>query len=262
MTIRLALAALLLLVAACSGTGGAPIVVDGREFLSTAVTDKGIERPLVTGTRIRIGFKDARLTASAGCNTMSGAYRIDAGRLIVDQLATTEMGCDQPRMDQDQWLATFLGAKPNVRLADTTLALDGATTSIALLDRTITEPDLPLLGTTWTVESVFQGDTVSNLNVERPATLVFSADGRVQLFTGCNTGAASVAIDTAKLTMRFSEIVTTKRACQDNAGEVEQSVLTALRSEILSYRIQSSILEIRAGSGTPGLQLRGSASQP
>ena len=45
----------------------------GRTFVSTTVT--GFE--LIDGTEIRISFEEDHLSASAGCNTMGGAYRIE-----------------------------------------------------------------------------------------------------------------------------------------------------------------------------------------
>ena len=39
---------------------------------------------------------------------MSGEYHVAGGVLVVGQMATTEMGCQNNLMDQDQWLANFL----------------------------------------------------------------------------------------------------------------------------------------------------------
>src|SRR3990172_6688727 len=100
-----------LLTVACAATapGGS---LDGREFLSTSVTDGGAVRQLVPGTRISLRFDDDRIGASAGCNIMGGTYRLDGGRLLVEGGAMTEMGCDEARSAQDNWLFGFLGSDP------------------------------------------------------------------------------------------------------------------------------------------------------
>ena len=107
------------LVAACAGTGGSGGTAGslaGRTFLSDRVTDGGAARPLVEGTRIRLVFEDGRLSASAGCNTMGGSVEIRADRLVVGDLATTEMGCEPRLHEQDEWLAAFLGSEPRYTL--------------------------------------------------------------------------------------------------------------------------------------------------
>ena len=91
MKFRLALMTVIL--SGCAATSPPPF--DGTEWLSTAVTEDGADRPLVDGTRIRLSFTDGELAASAGCNTMGGAYRIEEGLLVVEGGGMTEMGCDE-----------------------------------------------------------------------------------------------------------------------------------------------------------------------
>lgn len=113
MTTLARLLVLALTVACCSGAGAAP-ALDGREFLSTSIVDNGAQRSLVPGTRVRVHFADGRISLSAGCNIMGGTYRIDGGQLVTDALAMTEMGCDQARHAQDDWLSTFIGSRPTL----------------------------------------------------------------------------------------------------------------------------------------------------
>ena len=128
--------ALPLLLSACAAAnaGNGPSL-DGRTFLSTDVTDGGNVHELVAQTRIRISFKDGQISLSAGCNTMGGTYEVLNGRLNVGQLAITEMGCDQVRMSQDEWLAGLITAGPTVRQDGNDLRLTSGETVITLLDR-------------------------------------------------------------------------------------------------------------------------------
>ena len=67
----------------------------GRQLWSVSVLDNGVEHPLVEGTRISLRFNNGNIAASAGCNSMSGPYQIDDNRqLTVEDLSTTEIGCD------------------------------------------------------------------------------------------------------------------------------------------------------------------------
>ena len=132
-------------VVACDPLDPSP-PLDGRTFLSVSVTESGSDRPLVPGTGIRLSFGDARLVASAGCNTLGGTYRLVDGRLVTDGLATTDIGCDGPRHAQDEWLASVLAGGPIVRLSDDALELDSGSVVIRFVDREVADADVPLLG--------------------------------------------------------------------------------------------------------------------
>ena len=241
-----------LLAAACSGPAVAP-TLDGRVFLSTSVTQDGAIRPLVTGTRTRLAFGDGALTASAGCNTMGGTVRLDAGVLVLDGGAMTEIGCDEARHAQDTWLFDFLAGRPTVRLSGNELELDGGGTVIRLIDREIAEPDLEPTGTLWTVDSIIAGDAVSSVPGGVTATVRLLPGGDLALDTGCNTGSGRYAIDGT--IVRFMDIALTKRACDGPAGTMEGAVLAVVGADAVSWSIDSSSLTLQAGSA--GLILRG-----
>lgn len=236
-----------LVLAACSAVPGTSL--DGRSFLSTSVTTNGQPDALGPGTRIRLSFSGGQLSASAGCNTMGGTYTIADGQLRVAGLSTTEMGCDPDRHDQDAWLSAFLGASPAVTLTGNELVLAMPGGSIELLDREVADPDLPLVGPTWTVESIIAGEAVSSVSVV--ATLTFLADGRMTFDSGCNSGGGRYSATGDAL--RFSDLVTTDMACDGPAGEMEGHILQVLGAETVSYRIDAGSLELLAGDVGLGL---------
>ena len=120
------------LLSACasgSGTGDGNLELDGRSFVSNEMVDAGVVTPMVPGTEVRLDFTDGSLGASAGCNSMGGAYRVDGNVLLLPEgLATTEMACDPARMDQDAWLAELLAGEP-------VLDLDADTLTVSAGDR-------------------------------------------------------------------------------------------------------------------------------
>jgi heat shock protein HslJ len=251
--IPLQLAVLAIAIAGC--TLLQPLGLQGRTFLSTSVTDGGQPRSLVAGTVIRLTFgSDGNLGASAGCNMFGATYKVDGGVLRVEGGAMTEMGCDADRMDQDQWVFAFLTSGPTVSLTGNDLVLRSAEVVIRLVDREIAEPDLALVGPTWTVVSIVSGDAVSSVPAGAVATLVIGADGRFALEAGCNSGGGTYTVDGASI--RFTDIATTKKACQGAAGDLETAVLGVLRAESLTFAIDASTLSLRAGS--VGLDLSGS----
>jgi heat shock protein HslJ len=217
------------------------------------VTEDGTDRPLVDGTRIRLTFTDGQLGASAGCNTLGGGYRIEDDRLLFEGGGMTEMGCDDERHAQDDWLVAFLGSQPDVAQDGDKLTLTSGATVIALQDAEVAEPDLPLTGTTWTVDSIISGDAVSSVPNGAVATIVFTDDGRVELDNGCNVGGGTYEVTDG--TLHVSELMTTLRACEAAEAQLESAVMGVLNAEEITYAIDSGTLTLMAGD--QGLGLRG-----
>ena len=233
----------------------APVQLAGRTFLSTGVRDGDADRPLVPGTRVRLTFQDgSNLGVNAGCNHLGGTYRLEGGILVFQGGGMTEMGCDEPRHAQDEWIATFLGARPTVALAGQDLVLTSGATTIRLLDEEAADPDRPLEGTLWTVDTILDGDTAASLPGDVAANFQFAEDGTVAIQTGCNQGGATVVTDGA--TLRFGDIMLTKRACDGPGGAMEAAVLEVLRGAAVGYEIDAGRLTLM--SGTRGLGLRAS----
>lgn len=247
---------LTLVAAAMLATGcSAPAMqLTDHEYLSVNVIENGAPRALVAGTRIRLNFSASDLGASAGCNSIGGTYRIDGGRLVFEGGGMTEMGCDDERHAQDGWLVTFLGSKPAIRLAGTDLTLESGTTVVTLRDRTVVEPDLNLVGTTWTVESIINGDAVSSVPAGAVAMILFKDDGTFDVDAGCNRGSGRWSATGAGLAI--SDLGLTKMACQGAGAALESEVVAVLDQGSLVADITSSQLTLI--SGTRGLGLRGS----
>jgi heat shock protein HslJ len=232
--------------------------LDGRTFLSTAVTVGGVPKQLVAGTRIRLAFEQDALSAAAGCNTFGATFQLVGAVLKVSGGAMTEMGCDEPRQAQDEWLFGLLGSSPTLALAGDQLTLTAGTTVITLLDRRVAEPDVPLTGRTWTLESIISGATASSVPEGVTATIEFGADGRIAVAGGCNTGAGRYTVETGASasagTLAVSDLAMTKKACPGAAGSVETSVLGLLRAGTIAFEIEASQLRLRAADA--GLDFR------
>lgn len=244
----------LLLVVGCSLVpGGGTPDLDGREFLSTSIAVDGMNRDLVAGTVIRLGFADGHLSATAGCNTYGATYRVEGDVLAVTDPSTTEMGCDLDHQVQDDWLFALLGAQPGITVDGDELVLSEGDTAVAFLDRTVAEPDLPLIGPLWTVTMIMTGDAAASVPEGVVATLAFSEEGEVFVTTGCNTGSGAVEIlDT---TLRPGDIALTRVACAPPANDVEQAMLEVLGADVVHYDVDASQLTLSIGDR--GLQLAG-----
>lgn len=219
--------------------------LDGRQFVSVLVTEDATSKVLVSGTTIRLGFSSGQLSASAGCNNMSSDYELTGGKLVVGSMATTEMGCQANLMDQDQWLAGFLGSKPALALDGNNLVLTSDTTEITFLDREKAEPDQSLTGITWGLTTMIDGDVASSVPQGAMATLLFKDDGTVQIDFGCNAGGGDYSVDSD--TLHLTHIVSTNMACPGAKGDVETAVVAVLNADTITFAIDHSTLTLTAG---------------
>lgn len=246
---------------ACANTGDpkattasrasrAELPAGGRSFLSTEVTENGVARELIAGTQIWILFGD-RLSASAGCNTLSGRASDDNGRLVVGDILVTEIGCEPfaARHGQDKWLESLLRSQPHWTLQGTRLTLDNGSTRVLMEDRKVSQPDRALRGTRWVVYAIDVGNGgMSSIPSGVEAYLELTDGQRLLGSGGCNTLNGGAAVDERALTITFSDIRTETMGCDEAHMRVERAVHRALRGRA-SFTIDSDTLLLTGPDG-------------
>jgi heat shock protein HslJ len=253
MGIRLGVALALLVLTGCGdrgaggSTGRTDLHLDGTSWIATSVTEDGADRPLVAGSTLRVDFSDGSIAVNAGCNHLHGDYRLTGDRLAVGALASTEMGCDQPLMDQDAWLSRTVLATPlTATVSGDTLTLSRPGLELVLTDRRVASPDVPLQGTTWQLDGIREGDAISTVpaGVRRP-TLTIEPDGTVVLHTGCNSGGGTATVHGSTIT--FGPVITTKMACADPAGRQTEVAVLAVLDGAVTWSISERSLRLTHG---------------
>jgi heat shock protein HslJ len=224
--------------------------LDGRTFVALAVTDAGEPHPLADGTELRLSFQDGQLGIHAGCNQLSGDYELSGDRLAVGPIGGTEMGCPEPLLDQDAWLAEVLSGDLRFQLGDDDLLLTAGEVVFELTDRETVSPDRPLEDTEWSLDSLMQGDTVSSVPGGVGATLRV-ADGKAHVETGCNELTWDVVVDDGTIT--FSGGVTTDVGCPGDLATVEDAISLVLEGEV-TWQVTERTLTIT--NGDQGLGFR------
>ena len=239
--------------------GGADLV--GRTYVGDDIRVDDKPYPLVKGSTLRLTFDDSRVSASAGCNSMSGSATWDGGVLVVEKqtLSMTEMGCEPDLMDQDLWLADLLTSEPRLAASDSLLTLTSGDTVVALVDEETAVPDRDLVGTRWELDSVTTAGTVSSVPSDARSTLELDDNGAVVAFLGCNWGRGSYSLRGDVLTI--GPLATTKKACPPPASDVESEVLAFLEGSLV-YSIDGDSLVLTArkvvGPGPTALVYRAS----
>lgn len=226
--------------------GGSPSV-DGRTFLSVEVTGA----TLVPGTRISLRFADGQVQATAGCNHLSAPYAWDGTTLVVTGMAGTEMGCDPARHAQDEWLAELLTSRPALTVEGDSLTVSGKDVTVRLLDREVADPDRPLVGSRWVVDSIIDGETVSSVPGDEEAYFIFestdSGGHQVSGNSGCNQFHGDVTVGEEAIT--FGRVGSTKMACSGAAGALEQAVSTLFDGRPVAYTIEAQRLTLTNPDG-------------
>jgi heat shock protein HslJ len=255
MRLRLLTLPLLLLLLAACGTRttaqDAPDPLRGQTFLATAVTEDGKPHALVPGTEMTVEFTDdGRLIAQAGCNMMQGQVDTSNGTLAVE-LETTAMGCDDARHEQDSFVAKVLGASPTWKLTDDRLTITSGSTRFDLAPRDTVQPEKALVGTTWALDTLVDGEVASSMAAgSQEVTLVFD-DKQVVADTHCNGVSAEYTIEGD--TIEFTPGASTKMACAPEIMQGENAVSEVLQGEV-TYEITADKLTLTNSSGK-GIQL-------
>lgn len=239
------------------GGEGSPI---GKTYLSVAATEAGVERQLVPGTRVRLTVrKDGVFIARAGCNELSGVILPYDGLLRFKLHVRTQMGCGPELEAQDDWLAGLLMHQSDCVVDGDTLTLTSGGTTLVLLDRRFANPDFPLEGTTWQVESVVRGDVFEHFVLAGPRSVVLIGKAGLTIngthvtgSTGSSSFTATVTRDGS--TLVFSELTVATTYPRGRAADLEQAVLENLRTP-LTYTIESNRMQLRGPTRATGLNL-------
>lgn len=248
------------LLSACGGTVSGSDLADeleSRTFLTRTVTQDGLLRRLAEGSELRLWFDDGTLALNAGCNHLRGDYRLADGRLEVGPIGGTEMGCSPELMAQDQWLIRFFADPVEVALDEDVLALTSGTTVFTLRDRTTASPDVPLVGTSWTLTTLIDGDTARSVPDGLDAGLEIDKEGRLHVDTGCNGGSGPVDVlpdpegDPSRGTLAIGPVAVTRKGCAEEVMSVERAMLTVLDGEV-EYAVEEQSLTLSDGESGLG----------
>jgi len=224
------------------GNPGTLAVTEPATYVVTAVTADGKPRTLVDGSEIRITLDGSRAVITAGCNTMSGSYALDGTRMTLADLASTEMGCAAPLMEQDAWVAGLF-AQPVQLTTGTGATIIAGTTVLSLADRRAVLPDKPLAGTKWRLDTLYDEQTASSVP-EAVVAYLELVDGKVNVYDGCNGGSGPARV--RGTTIVFGGRVQNLRGCTRDDGGVEKAFADVLAGAT-TYTVTEDALRITTG---------------
>jgi heat shock protein HslJ len=203
----------------------------------------------VPGTVISFSFNDGELGFGAGCNGHGATYRIDDGKLIVGNFSSTDIGCDTPLHQQDEWLVQFLSSEPHITLSGDVLTVSNDEATLTLLDRKVADPDRPLLRTVWHIDAMYEGEfATGGEGVE--ADLVFGTNSEFTITGPCNT--LSGTFEHSDETVTVIDSTMTEVACEDpTRARLEQHLWLLFSPGENYYSITQN--RLRFGRGESGV---------
>jgi heat shock protein HslJ len=109
----------------------------------------------------------------------------------------------------------------------------------------VADPDRPLAGPIWTIDTLIDGGAASNVPTAATPTLQFGSDGTIEVFTGCNSGTGSYTREGQTLVL--SAIPYTLRGCAAAETAVGSHVTRVINAGEVTFEIDAARLSIQRG---------------
>ena len=218
--------AIVLMVAACSGTsGGTGGTIEGTTWKLTSYAVAGTSTPVPADVFVDARFAGGTVAGSSGCNVYSGPATVSGTTLKVGQLTGTLMACEGPAGEVETAYLAHLGKATTFTATADALTIfdpDGKASLVYAAG-----PANPLIG-----EWVVTGYNDGKGGVTTPAagttlTANFTADA-VSGSSGCNTFSGSYKLDGLNVTI--GPLASTRMACEQAVMDQETAFLTALQT--------------------------------
>jgi heat shock protein HslJ len=231
-----------------------PVVVDVNLLYAnswTLLAYGNSDNPTIVeqGTTITVDFtQDSQINGFAGCNNYMGTFEAaQDGSMTISPLATTRMSCPTGMVQEGAYLAALQNARyfnfDSQGRLNIVFGSESEPEQVLVFARSAK----PLTGTNWILYSY--GDPASPQPAPRDnlVTALFSPDGFVSGFSGCNQYNASFTLQDTQVTL--GPIASTRMACPTGM-EFEQTYLLALETaEQITISGQTLTITYDEGAG-------------
>lgn len=177
------------LLVACGslGTPSPPppsLAVDGSWSLTAGRAPAGAV-PIIEDHPITLTIRGSEVGGKAACNHYGGRLALRGGRLALEDLSMTAMGCEpEIATSEAAYLAALSEISAIARDGDS-LLLRGEGIELRY-ERLADPPTADLVDTVWVLETLVIGDVAASVSGDR-ATLELRTDGSLQGSTGCRS---------------------------------------------------------------------------
>ena len=208
----------------------------------------GAPLTLLDSHPVTLRVNGGEVNGTAACNGYFGTL-VD-GPLLFEGFGVTEMACDPPEaMDLEFAFLQALGRTSAAAASgdELTLTGDGVELTFSAVAPT---PDAELTGTTWTLDTIIDGDAATSILAGTTPEL--RLDDELSLFDGCNTISGGYEVDGD--TLRIGALRSTARGCQEGVMQQAATISMVLGSSP-SISISGDRLTLTGADGL-GLSFR------
>ena len=243
----------LLIAAGCTGRDPVPadLRLNGTRWTLTGYVAEGTPRQVVNGSMVTLEFgDDGRISGSAGCNHYFAGYGMKGTAITIGQAGSTMMYCAEAGvMDQESAYLALLQKAASVTAVNDSLAFSDANgIKILSFARIVPPAPEPLVGTNWTLDSVYSGDAVSSVIAGTTITAVFGEDGSITGSAGCNRYFASYNMTGTSLSIGSAG--STKMYCTSPGVMQQEMTYLASLSRAAAFTITGNRLSLADANGT------------
>jgi heat shock protein HslJ len=240
-------------VTACggTGTGSGGVDLDGTWRL-TSGRDADGSLPDLGDRQVTLVVDGEQAGGVSACNHYGGRVEVDGDTVSIGELGGTEMGCEPAVMDLEQRYLVALGAVGRgVRDGDE-LTLSGPDVALEY-DLVPAEPDADLVGTTWLLESLIDGETASS--TVRGGRLELTDDGTLNVETGCGEINGSYRLEDEQTVVPLLVATPAPGARCDGQASVQHNHVVGVLSAGFTWQVDGSRLLVTSPEGL-GLEFR------
>ncbi len=212
-----------------------------------------------TTTPVAINFvDDGSVSGVAGCNNFFGGYTDEGETIAFTPFGSTRKMCEANAMAVEAAIFGALQGSVQYSIDAGALTMTTATGTLVFEpaamedaaapadDTAVSSDALPLVDTTWTLQSFDESMGVAFDPAVTEVTAIFGADGSLAGGSGCNRYFGGYSIDGTIVT--FDTLGGTMMMCEDAAMAVEQAFLAALTGSA-EAQIEGSTLRLITESG-------------
>lgn len=235
-----------LAISACSAQGtDEPSVSLIGAWKLTSYGPPSSPEPAVEDSEAGLTFnEDGTVGGNSGCNGFGGNYIVEGDQITFSEIVSTLIACEEPLMSQEEAVLKVLTDAATYKIEGDTLTLTSNDIVLVLTRSTASteEPsDSAALTGAWKLTSYGSADTLSSAVADVDAGLTFNEDGTLTGNAGCNGLGGGYTVEGDQIT--FSEIVSTKMACDEPRMSQEESALKVLTGTA-AYKIEGNTLTL------------------
>jgi heat shock protein HslJ len=202
----------------------------------------GAPLALIPTHPVTLRVDDDTVGGTSACNHYGGTLRLEDNRVSIDEIYMTEMACiGVGIMELEATYLEALGRIDTAAVESGLLVLSGEGVTLRF-EAVEPEPDASLIGPTWALETIVDGETAST-----PATdawIRFDDDRTVSGHNGCNGFGGSYDPDDG-----FSDLFQTLIGCMDQGIADQELLFMGVLGSGPTLTIEGTQLTITAPDG-------------